>query len=47
MHQNSTLICSGIIEHRFDDVKNALVSNGYNILNYSCQSEWYEIEARI
>lgn len=47
MHDKTRLICSGIINHRLDDVKNALVLNGYKILSETEQSEWFAIEAEL
>lgn len=47
MHNESKLICSGIICHRLDDVKSALTQNGYEILAETEQSEWYSVEAKI
>lgn len=45
MNKNTHLICSGIIENRLEDVKSALISNGYNILLEKSESEWFLIEA--
>lgn len=47
MHQNTKLICSGIIAHRLDDVKNALEQNGYNIKSETEHSEWFAVEASL
>lgn len=47
MHKDSILICSGIIEHRLDDVKNALTENGYIITSQSDESEWFSVRAHI
>lgn len=47
MHKDSKLICSGIIAHRLNDVKNALEQNGYKIYSEKEHSEWFAIEARI
>ena len=47
MYQDTKLICSGIIAHRLNDVKNALVENGYKIISETEQSEWYAIEVRL
>ena len=47
MHNNSKLICSGIISHRLNDVKNALKDNEYNILSQKEESEWFRIEASV
>lgn len=47
MHRDSVLICSGIIEHRLNDVKNALSENGYIITSESTQSEWFSVKAHI
>ncbi len=47
MHQNTKLICSGIICHRLDDVKNALTENGYKILSEKENSEWFAVEASL
>ena len=47
MHDKTRLICSGIINHRLDDVKNALISNGYKILGEKEHSEWFAVEAEI
>ena len=47
MHKDSILICSGIIEHRLDDVKNALKQNGYIITSQAEQSEWFSVRAHI
>ena len=44
MHENTRLICSGIIAHRLDDVKNALEQNGYKILSEKEESEWFAVE---
>lgn len=43
MHKDTKLICSGIIAHRLDDVKNALIQNGYKIKFETEASEWYSI----
>ena len=45
MHSESKLICSGIIAHRLDDVKNTLIENGYKVTSQKEQSEWFAIEA--
>ncbi len=47
MNEKTLLICSGIINNRLDDVKNALIENGYKILNQNEQSEWFSVEASI
>ncbi len=44
MHKNTRLICSGIIAHRLDDVKNALQQNGYKIISEKEESEWFAVE---
>lgn len=45
MDKNTLLICSGIIDHRLEDVKNCLIQNGYKILCQNEQSEWFSVEA--
>lgn len=45
MDKNTCLICSGIIDHRLEDVKNSLIQNGYKILCQNEQSEWFSVEA--
>ena len=47
MHKDSILICSGIIEHRLNDVKNALAENGYIITSQSDEAEWFSVRAHI
>lgn len=47
MHKDSILICSGIIEHRLNDVKNALAENGYVITSQSDEAEWFSVRAHI
>ncbi len=47
MHQNTKLICSGIISHRLEDVKNALKQNGYKINSETEHSEWFAVEASL
>ena len=47
MHKDTKLICSGIIAHRLNDVKNALEQNGYNILSQKEESEWFAVEASL
>ncbi len=47
MHQNTKLICSGIIAHRLNDVKNALNINGYIIKSETEASEWFAVEASL
>lgn len=47
MHKETRLICSGIIAHRLEDVKNALIKNGYKIVSQKEQSEWFALEATI
>ncbi len=47
MDENTRLICSGIIDHRLDDVKNSFVQNGYKILDINEQSEWFSVEASL
>lgn len=45
MHNDTKLICSGIILHRLNDVKTALEKNGYKIICQKEQSEWFAVEA--
>lgn len=40
MHQNSLLIVSGIIDRQKDEVREALVKNGFKILNARESSDW-------
>lgn len=47
MTDKTKLICSGIIAHRLDDVKNALTQNGYKILAEFEESEWYCVEIQL
>jgi len=47
MDENTRLICSGIIDHRLEDVKNALIQNGYKIICQNEQSEWFSVEASL
>lgn len=47
MHNKTRLICSGIIAHRLDDVKNSLIQNGYKIISQKEQSEWFAVEAAL
>jgi len=47
MSDKTKLICSGIIAHRLEDVKNALEQNGYKVLAEFEESEWHCVEAEL
>jgi ribosomal protein L11 methyltransferase len=47
MNCETHLICSGIIHHRLDDVKNALIKNGYEIIDEKEMSEWHMLELKL
>ncbi len=47
MNEKTRLICSGIIEHRLEDVKTSLRQNGYSVLGEFESSEWYCVEAEL
>jgi len=40
MSEDGIFICSGIIEHRCEDTRNALIANGFEILNHYSEEEW-------
>ena len=41
MAEDGVLICSGIIDDRVDEVRAALVKNGFEILSHSSEEEWH------
>ena len=41
MAEDSVFICSGIIDNRADEVRAALVKNGFEILSHSSEEEWH------
>ena len=41
MAEDSVFICSGIIDDRVDEVRAALVKNGFEILSHSSEEEWH------
>ena len=41
MAEDGVFICSGIIDNRADEVRAALVKNGFEILSHSSEEEWH------
>lgn len=46
MAEDAVFIASGIIEHRFEEVKKAIEDNGFEILNVQRDKDWYCIVSR-
>jgi ribosomal protein L11 methyltransferase len=45
MKENTTLICSGILESRLDEVKAAITAAGLTIVETDKQEDWCRITA--
>lgn len=41
MAPGAVFICSGIIEHRWPETEDALISNGFEILDHKSEEEWH------
>lgn len=41
MAENAVIICSGIIDDRCEEVRTALVRNGFEILSHKSEEEWH------
>ena len=46
LKNGGTFIASGIIEHRFEEVKKAIVENGFEILEIKKENDWYCIVSK-
>lgn len=46
LKNNGIFIASGIIEHRFEEVKNAIVENDFEIIEIKKENDWYLIASR-
>lgn len=46
LKEGGTFIASGIIEHRFEEVKEAIINNGFEILEIKKENDWYCIVSK-
>lgn len=46
LKEGGTFIASGIIEHRFEEVKKAIIENGFEIIEIKKENDWYCIVSK-